>query len=461
TKANAEGEYNFTFKQKDATGLYRYSVSSNKGYTEDGSFVFVSKADRNAIVDALNGATEGSIPGICGTYKFELEIGDNIFAKADQMTAAKIIAKCIEENPFDKEDFRTVSDTVKTAYQIGAIAAGKITDLNEIKDVYSVVDTKISDWMSSDKISGLRKNQIVSALNGSYSSFNEFSRRFADTIVLFVVEQPNGMDNLKQVIRDFTDISASSLTNKACDAILGKKFASIQAIKDALSAVPSETGTGGAISGGGGGGGNNSTPPVSISPSMVITPTPKSPVMKFEDIDSVSWAYESIASLAKDGVISGRSESVFDPMGNVTREEFGKMLVCVLKLDIVSYNGEYTDVTNGEWYSDYIATAIANNICQGIGGNNFGVGLPITRQDMCVMIYNAIKGYAGVKSEENSFIDGASISDYAKMAVSSLAEIDLVHGTDTKEFLPKNNTTRAEAAVLLNALKNYLERGNN
>ena len=70
-------------------------------------------------MDALNGATESTLSGICGQYKLELEIGDNVFSKADSKTASKIIADCIGENAFDAEDYRVVSDTVKTAYQAG------------------------------------------------------------------------------------------------------------------------------------------------------------------------------------------------------------------------------------------------------------------------------------------------------------------------------------------------------
>ena len=469
-----ESTYSFSFKQKDETGLYRYLVNSDTGDTEEGSFVYVDTTDRQTIVDALNGASEAEISGICETYKFELEIGDTIITNADKTTVAKIIADCINESPFDVADFRKVSDTVKSAYQAGVIAAGKVTNLTEIKDVYSFVDSGLDEWMSSTKITDLRKKAIISALKGNYTSFKGLSDKFIEKLVLYVVEQPNGLSNLKKVIADFDNeigVDVTKLTDSKYNAVSGTLYSSLSALKTALTPqTPSGTqgGNNGGNGGGGGGGGATKPSDKNNAPSVVIgggttgvTNTTTAPIMKFEDIDSVPWAYEAIASLAKDGVVSGKSETVFDPMGNVTREEFVKMLVGVLKLDVVVYTGGYNDVQNGAWYVNFVETATKNNLCHGVGDNNFGVGLPITRQDMCVMIYNAIKDSNTLTGGEDTFVDGERIADYAKEAVLSLAKLDLVHGNDNKEFLPANNTTRAEAAVLLNSLKKHLEGGNN
>ena len=467
--ANPDGTYNFSFKQKNETGLYRYMVNSDTGDKEEGSYVYVSKADRQQIVDELNGASSTGVSEICGIYKLELEIGDSIYQKADATTAAKIIAASVKESPFDTADFRTVSNTVKFAYQVGAIANGKITDLNEVDGCISYIDERIGDWMKSDKITELRKKAVVNALNGSYSSFEDFSDAFIEKLVLYVVEQPNGTDNLKKVIGDFADeigVNISKLTNSIYNAISGKKFSSLQALKDEIDRLSKDSGNGGTGGGGSSSGGSsgskNNAPSITMgnTTGQGTTNSANTFIMRFEDIDSVSWAHEAIAALAREKIISGRSEEVFDPMGNVTREEFVKMLVGVLKLNTISYDGRYSDVKYGDWHSDYVMTATVNNVCRGIGDGLFGVGQPITRQDMCVMIYNAVKDGVSYTSFEGGFIDSDSISDYAKEAVASLAKMDLVHGNDNKEFLPKNNTTRAEAAVLLNSLKNYLEGGN-
>lgn len=472
--SDGESTYSFLFKQKDETGLYRYFVNSDKGDTEEGSFVYVDKTDRETIVNALNSASVVEIAGICGTYRFELEIDNKLCENADHTTASKIIADCIGQSRFDYENYRVASDTVKAAYQIGTIASGKVTSLNEIKDIYPFIDERINKWMSSKKITDLRKKELISALRGSYTSFEDFSDKFIEKLVLYVVGQPNGINNLKEVIADFDDqigVDISLITDIGYNTALGTLYNSLNDLKNVLNPpFPSVPGTQGGSAGGSFGGSstsggavkpstNNSVSSVVIGGNDNVVTANPAPIMKFEDIDSVSWAYEAIASLANEGIISGRNETTFDPMGNVTREEFVKMLVGVLKFETVSYNGGYSDVSSGLWYSNYVETATKNNLCHGIGEKKFGVGLPITRQDMCVMIYNAIKGDNTFEKNENVFVDGNKIADYAKESVLSLYALDLVHGNENKEFLPSNNTTRAEAAVLLNSLKKYLDGG--
>ena len=48
-----------------------------------------------------------------------------------------------------------------------------------------------------------------------------------------------------------------------------------------------------------------------------------------------------------------------------------------------------------------------------------------------------------------SFVDYDEISDYALDAVVSMAEAGVISGMDTGEFAPKDNATRAQAAVII------------
>ncbi|MBQ6937946.1 MAG: S-layer homology domain-containing protein, partial [Clostridia bacterium] len=53
----------------------------------------------------------------------------------------------------------------------------------------------------------------------------------------------------------------------------------------------------------------------------------------FNDLESVSWAEDSIRELYNLGIISGRSEGVFAPNDYVTREEAAKMLILMAGID--------------------------------------------------------------------------------------------------------------------------------
>ena len=55
------------------------------------------------------------------------------------------------------------------------------------------------------------------------------------------------------------------------------------------------------------------------------------------------------------------------------------ILACGVKIE--KQKAYFNDMTDEAWYTDYIGTAMTLGIVGGIGDNNFGVGMNITRQD--------------------------------------------------------------------------------
>ncbi|MBQ6846070.1 MAG: S-layer homology domain-containing protein, partial [Oscillospiraceae bacterium] len=106
--------------------------------------------------------------------------------------------------------------------------------------------------------------------------------------------------------------------------------------------------------------------------------------------------------------------------------------------------------------------AIARNtgIVNGIGDNKFAPKNAITRQDMMVIVYRALKS-EGVEFEidEAKYADFADVSDYAKEAVSALVSAGLVNGKNNL-IAPQDNTTRAEVAVLIKRVLDYTNKQN-
>lgn len=223
----------------------------------------------------------------------------------------------------------------------------------------------------------------------------------------------------------------------------------IKAAYDSAISGLSSSGTGG----GGSGGGSGNKGGMSM-PSFDTGVTPNTPERRyvFNDIDSVSWAVDAITELYLKGIVAGDGNGGFAPNDYVTREQFAKMLVMALGIYDESAVCTFDDGADG-WYSPYIASLAGSGIVNGIGSNLFGVGQLITREDMAVMAYNALKfsNYELTVGKE-SFADFDTVSDYAKEAVSLLAGDGIINGTDEGKFAHHDNTTRAEAAVVINSI---------
>ncbi|HOJ11119.1 MAG TPA: S-layer homology domain-containing protein [Clostridiales bacterium] len=179
----------------------------------------------------------------------------------------------------------------------------------------------------------------------------------------------------------------------------------------------------------------------------------------FKDIQD-NWAREFIEVLASRHIINGVNDEIFQPERNVTRTEFSKMLLEAL--DLVDYEAKtnFTDVPVNAWYYKYVASAQKLGIAKGTTGNLFKPEEVISRQDMAVMAYRAVKA-AGIglpqEKEYKEFTDNRDISAYAKEAVEVLQQAGIFEGNGKGMFLPNNSSTRSEAAKIIYMLVEALE----
>lgn len=177
----------------------------------------------------------------------------------------------------------------------------------------------------------------------------------------------------------------------------------------------------------------------------------------FEDIAGVVWALDAIESLAARDIVHGIGNDQFDPEGKVTRAEFITMLINAFDLHNPNATTALTDVQAGAWYYNAVASAQELGIVNGHPDRTFGIHASISREDMAVMIYRIMllmDVQWTQQHSEASFADLASISGYALEAVDVMHKAEIIQGVGDGRFAPKADSTRAEAAVMINRLLN-------
>lgn len=168
----------------------------------------------------------------------------------------------------------------------------------------------------------------------------------------------------------------------------------------------------------------------------------------FTDI-SGHWAESSIQFMLREGIISGMDDGTFAPDKNVTRAEFAAILAKALNLDEKSEN-LYSDVEDGSWYAPAVLECTGAKLIVGDDGK-FRPNEYLTREEMAVIVSRAEK-YMGLQSDRKStgyFSDENYISGWAKDAVLEIAGSGIINGYEDGTFRPKENTTRAHAAVVI------------
>lgn len=181
----------------------------------------------------------------------------------------------------------------------------------------------------------------------------------------------------------------------------------------------------------------------------------------FTDVVGGEWYFGDVAEAYDNGYISGVGNKLFAPGESTTRAMFVTILSRLDSThDISNYEVEFTDVQPGQWYSDAIAWAYANDIVDGIGNNQFAPNTPITREQVCVIMVHYAR-YRGVVLSSSlpkiDFSDASSISSYAKSEVTLAQQSGLINGKSNNTFDPKGKATRAEVtAIIMRMVRLYL-----
>ncbi|TEB14839.1 Endoglucanase precursor [Pelotomaculum sp. FP] len=157
------------------------------------------------------------------------------------------------------------------------------------------------------------------------------------------------------------------------------------------------------------------------------------------------WAEAGIKQLVAAGIMNGYPDNTFKPDDTITRAEFCAILVKALKL--TGEAGAAFADTGEHWAKDYIATAAANGIVHGTSGNNFAPDVPVTREQMALMICLAKKMTA--LDSWQDFSDADQLSYWAMDAVKTVSAKKLMSGYPDNTFRPQDFASRAEAAAVI------------
>lgn len=465
-----EKTFSFTFKMPTSSGTYKARLKG-KGFSksEDFDINYVSPGDFETALTGLKGNM--------ATYEvFDafLETDDNAFCLGITTVPAGVLESNARSNMYNflKGEIDNITDAQytkgmwKDAILTELLTNSSMTDVADYEEYLNLNDSNVSKWYShikeqndGSKYFTKAMKTAVNSVSGSEISYKALEKSKKGALVLSVVAYPDGFKNIGYAIKDFSDITGikTSDENEKYKAVAGEQYDNFDTFIKMFKELNVQTPGGGSNSpggGAGGGGGNGGFV------SGAVKEETKEPVvvgMTFIDLDTVPWAYEAIATLSDLGIINGKSEERFDPDSVITREEFTKLCVELVGSDKEKYNNNFADVPAGEWYTSYVNIAYQKGICKGISDDSFGVGLPVSRQDMTVILYNTLKltGFAG-DTTDAGFADSNLFGDYAKDAISALFNCGAVNGVGNNRFNPLGNATRAEAAKMIFGVLDYI-----
>ena len=178
----------------------------------------------------------------------------------------------------------------------------------------------------------------------------------------------------------------------------------------------------------------------------------------FRDYDRTAWYAEAVSAAVDNGLLYGKSATVIDPNGDMTRAEMAAIINrsfgCYVKADI----SKYTDVSKSKWYYDDIAMAVQMGTYNGRSNSAMAPDAPISRQEAMTVVARALEldydAYA--KTDLSAFSDRSDISSWALPYVRAMVGADYIHGRG-KVLAPLDNITRSEfAQIFYNIIGTYI-----
>lgn len=172
----------------------------------------------------------------------------------------------------------------------------------------------------------------------------------------------------------------------------------------------------------------------------------------FTDVPDNHWAKDDIELMADLGIIEGHGDGTFGPEESVTREQFSKMMVLTLGLELIEPSVPFfEDVAKTDWSYKYVETAryYLTGFRTG-NGDYFRPTSSAVREDMAVAV---VKGL-GLSVDDadlsvlNQYNDQGDISSNLRPYVARAITEGIMVG-DNGYFEALSTLTRAEAATLL------------
>lgn len=188
-----------------------------------------------------------------------------------------------------------------------------------------------------------------------------------------------------------------------------------------------------------------------VMESVLVSEPPVEAALPFTDVADGDWFSDVVRYVYEQGLMTGTSDREFSPNLTTTRG----MIVSILnRLEggPTAESAGFTDVQGGDWYADAVNWAASEGIVVGFEDNTFRPNDLITREQLAAIFCNYAewKGMdSSSRADLSNYNDAASISSWAAETVQWAIAEGLITGMPGNLLEPQGSATRAQVAAIL------------
>ena len=113
----------------------------------------------------------------------------------------------------------------------------------------------------------------------------------------------------------------------------------------------------------------------------------------------------------------------------------------------------FTDVPDGQWYSDAVNWAAGEGIVNGVGGNRFAPDDNVSREQIATILYQYVLSTGETAEADASVLSGygdsASVHSWAADGMAWAVGEGIITGKPGSLLAPTDSATSAEVATML------------
>ena len=174
--------------------------------------------------------------------------------------------------------------------------------------------------------------------------------------------------------------------------------------------------------------------------------------ISYNDVTAGDWFTPDVIYVTLTGLMNGTGDG-FSPNNNINRAQLVTVLYRMAGQPEVTGENPFTDVPDGQWYTDAVLWAAENNITDGTSETTFSPNNPLTREQMATFLYR----FADFETEEpieitgdlSGYTDADLVADYAVNAMTWAVGEGVISGIGDNTLAPDNTASRAQMATVL------------
>ena len=173
----------------------------------------------------------------------------------------------------------------------------------------------------------------------------------------------------------------------------------------------------------------------------------------FTDLDAGAWYSEGVRYVLEKGIMDGVGKTIFAPNDETTRAMVVTVLWRMAGEPKSNAKMTFTDVPEGQWYTEAVRWASSKDIVTGFSDVCFAPNKPVSREQLVTILCR----YAKAKGMDVSisgadplqrFTDRNKVSSWAMDALRWAVDAGIIDGVGGGRISPATNALRAQVATI-------------